>query len=103
MPDLETLLRDVRPVPDPKWAARLDARVAARFPGRPSRLQRVRMAFRAHFLALGAVGAVTSVFILMIVGLSSMDMSGDEEGSSGAGGAEPASRWCPAPAWASPA
>ena len=32
MPDLETLLRDVRPAPDPAWAAKLDARVAARFP-----------------------------------------------------------------------
>ena len=34
MPDLEMLLRDVRPAPDPAWTAKLDARVAARFPAR---------------------------------------------------------------------
>ena len=28
MPDLEMLLREVRPVPDPAWATKLDARVA---------------------------------------------------------------------------
>jgi len=27
MPDLEMLLREVRPVPDPAWTAKLDARV----------------------------------------------------------------------------
>ena len=34
MPDLETLLRDVKPAPDPAWATKLDARVAAGFPGK---------------------------------------------------------------------
>ncbi len=37
MPDLETLLRDVKPAPDPAWALKLDTRVAHRFPTPPSR------------------------------------------------------------------
>ena len=44
MPDLETLLRDVKPAPDPQWAGKLDARVAAGFPSPPSRLTRARRA-----------------------------------------------------------
>ena len=39
MPDLEMLLRDVRPAPDPDWTARLDAQVAARFPRPVPRLE----------------------------------------------------------------
>lgn len=83
MPDLETLLRDVRPEPDPKWAARLDSRVAARFPSKPSRPRRAWLAFRAHFIAFGAVGAIASVFILIVVGLSQVEMGGDDDGGSG--------------------
>jgi hypothetical protein len=35
MPDLETLLRDDKPAPDPKWATKLDSRVAAGVPTPP--------------------------------------------------------------------
>ena len=54
MPDLEMLLRDVRPAPDPAWAARLDARVAAGFPGPPPRWKKTLRALREHFAALSA-------------------------------------------------
>ena len=53
MPDLETLLRDVKPAPDQQWATKLDARVAAGFPTPPSRYRRARIAFRDHFFAFG--------------------------------------------------
>ena len=57
MPDLETLLREVRPAPDPAWAARLDTRVAAPV-SRPAAALEARrfIALREHFLAFGAVG-----------------------------------------------
>ena len=87
MPDLETLLRDVRPVPDPTWATKLDARVAARFPTPPSRLQRARAGFQAHFLALGAVGAVASVLILFVVVIApSIEMGGEDDAEPASGG-----------------
>src|SRR5215813_11292448 len=85
MPDLEMLLRDVRPVPDGAWADKLDARVAARFPGPPPRWQAALTALRQHFIALSAVGAIASVLIVLIaVGVhsSSDDMASDSGGSS---------------------
>ena len=85
MPDLETLLRDVKPAPDPKFTAKLDARVAAGFPTPPSRLKRARRAFAEHFFAFGAVGAVASVLILFVVLIgSSVELGGgDDEAASG--------------------
>src|SRR4051794_25447785 len=63
MPDLEPLLRDVRPAPDPAWAARLDTRVAARFPGPPPRWK----ALRQNFFAFGVAGALASMVIVVLV------------------------------------
>jgi hypothetical protein len=84
MPDLETLLRDVRPVPEPAWAARLDARAAAGFPGPPPRWKAPLIALRDHILALGAVGAVVSAVIaLVIVAGVTYDNTGDSEPASG--------------------
>ena len=61
MPDLEMLLREVRPAPDPAWAARLDARVAARFPGPAAALEGAAAStLRDHFLAIGAVATVAT-------------------------------------------
>ena len=50
MPDLETLLRDVKPAPDPAWTLKLDTRVAHRFPGPPPRWKRPFIAVRDHLL-----------------------------------------------------
>src|ERR1700712_3840834 len=76
MPDLETLLREVRPVPDGVWAARLDSRVAARFPGPVPRWKRMLDTFRAHFLAFGAVATVATFLIVVI---SSVDFSSSSD------------------------
>ena len=60
MPDLEMLLRDVRPAPDPAWTAKLDARVAARFPGPPPRWKAPLSPLRDHLLAFVAAAATAS-------------------------------------------
>src|SRR4051812_18901215 len=76
MPDLETILRDVRPAPEPVWAARLDARVAARFPGPPPRWKAPLIAVRQHLLAFGVVGALASMLLVLVVaGVHSSDDS----------------------------
>jgi Domain of unknown function (DUF4349) len=63
--DLETLLRDVRPEPDPAWTARLDSRVAARFPGPPPRWRRPFTFARGHLVPLGSLAAVALVVVLV--------------------------------------
>src|SRR3954449_4898408 len=67
MPDLETLLRDVRPAPEPAWAAQLDARVAAGFPGPPARWKAPFATLRANLLALGTAGSVAAIVVVLIV------------------------------------
>jgi hypothetical protein len=84
MPDLETLLREVKPEPDHQWATKLDAKVAAGFPTPPSRLKRARRTISEHFFAFGAVGAVASVLILFVVVIgSSVEMGGDDGETAG--------------------
>ena len=79
MPDLETLLRDVKPEPDHQWATKLDAKVAAGFPTPPSRFKRARRTIAEHFFAFGAVGAVASVLILFVVVIgSNVEIGGDD-------------------------
>jgi hypothetical protein len=89
MPDLEMLLRDVRPVPDPAWAARLDARVAARFPGPPPRWKRPLIALRDHMLAIGAVATVAAAAMALIVVIASIEPGGDDEEPASGGAAAP--------------
>src|SRR3954452_6579189 len=85
MPDLEMLLRDVRPAPDPAWAARLDARVAARFPGPPPRWKAPLITLRDHVLAFGVAGAVASMLAaLVLVGVHS---NGSDDAASSSSGA----------------
>src|SRR5215217_1116177 len=83
MPDLEMLLRDVRPVPDPAWATKLDARVAARFPGPPPRWKAPLIAFREHLMAIGAVATVGSLIVVLVVAGLSVDRGSDDSASSG--------------------
>lgn len=89
MPDLETLLRETKPAPDPAWTLRLDTRVANRFPTPPSRAKRVRMGFRSHLGGIMAGLVVTSVVAVTVVGVASMD--GADEADSPASMAVPAS------------
>src|SRR5690242_206075 len=89
MPDLEMLLREVRPVPDPAWATKLDARVAARFPGPPPRWKAPLIVLRDHMLAFGTVATVASLLIVLVIAAPSLHFSGSsdsDEGGSSAGG-----------------
>src|SRR4051794_6949195 len=67
MPDLEMLLRDVRPAPDPTWAARLDARVGEGFSRPPAAWKRPFHALRRHGFAFGAVAAVASALVVIVL------------------------------------
>ena len=87
MPDLETLLRDVKPAPDPAWTLKLDTRVANRFPGPPPRWKRPFIAVRDHLLAIFAALAVASVMgVIVIAGLSGAG-GGDDEATTAGGSA----------------
>src|SRR4051812_42362370 len=69
MPDLEMLLRDVRPEPDPVWAEKLDAKVAARFP-KPARRRFWQVSFlsvRQQIFAMGGVGLVAGLAALLVI------------------------------------
>jgi hypothetical protein len=72
MPDLETLLRETKPEPDPAWTLQLDTRVADRFPTPPSRAKRVRMAMRNHLGAtIAGVTVAGCAAVAVVVGVSS--------------------------------
>jgi hypothetical protein len=86
MPDLEMLLRDVRPVPDPAWAGELDARMAARFPGPPPRWKGSLSALREHFFAFGVAGAVASMLLVLVIAAVNSH-SGDDTASGGSASA----------------
>ena len=87
MPDLETLLRDVKPAPDPSFTLKLDTRVANRFPGPPPRRKRPFIAVRDHLLGIFATLAVASVMgVIVIAGLSGAG-GGDDEASTAGGSA----------------
>jgi Domain of unknown function (DUF4349) len=88
MPDLEMLLRDLRPAPDPAWAARLDARVAARFPGPPPRWKRPLIALRDHLLAIGAVATAAVAAVAFVMVIASLPQAGDDE-EAASGGSTP--------------
>src|SRR3954451_23648657 len=90
MPDLEMLLRDVRPAPDPAWATRLDSRVAARFPGPPPRWKAPLIALRDHLIALGAVTTMAVAVIALVTSGALHGGSGDDSASSGSAKSSPA-------------
>src|SRR3954464_491861 len=84
MPDLEMLLRDVRPVPNPDWAARLDKRAAAGFPGPVPGWKKKLQALRAHFAALSlATATVGALFLVVIVIAKNVDTGGSDDSASG--------------------
>src|SRR4051794_10741614 len=92
MPDLEMLLRDVRPVPNPDWAARLDKRAAAGFPSPPSRPKKGLRGLRSHFAAwsLAAASAAT-LLVIVVVGIKIQhNVSSNDFATGGSSGAAPA-------------
>jgi hypothetical protein len=91
MPDLEMLLRDVRPAPDPAWAARLDARAAAGFPGPVPPWKAKLRALRDHMAALSlATATAGTLMLILIVGVKSVG-GGDSASETSSGGASSAS------------
>jgi uncharacterized protein DUF4349 len=93
MPDLEMLLRDVRPAPDPAWAEQLDAKVAARFP-KPAKRRFWRVSFlsvRAQIFAMGGVGLVAGLAALLVITASSSYTSSSSENIVSAKAAPPSS------------
>jgi hypothetical protein len=88
MPDLEMLLRDVRPAPNAAWAEKLDARVAARFPGPVPAYKRKLQAFREHLAALMLVTAsAAAVLLVLVVVVKNVDSTGgDKEASTASSG-----------------
>jgi hypothetical protein len=82
MPDLETLLRDVRPTPRPEFTGKLDARVAARFPGPVPGWKKKLHALRDHMAALMLVSAsAAAVLLILVVAVKSVDVGGGDDGS----------------------
>src|SRR4051812_45871776 len=91
MPDLEMLLRDVRPVPNPDWTARLDKRAAAGFPSPPSRPKKALRGLRNHFAAWSlAAATAATLLVIVLVGIRVQnDASSDDIGSGGSSAAAP--------------
>jgi Domain of unknown function (DUF4349) len=82
MPDLEMLLRDVRPAPDPAWAARLDTKAAQGFPRPPAAWKRPLIALREHLFAFGALASAASVAIVLIIVVANADLGGSDDSAS---------------------
>src|SRR3954447_7995351 len=96
MPDLEMLLRDIRPVPEGAWVERLDARVAARFPGPQPRWKTTLQTLRLHFVAISAVGTVSALIIALIAAGVSSD-GGDADNADKSAPAAMSAAATPAP------
>ena len=81
MPDLETLLRDVRPTPRPAFTAKLDSRAAAGFPGPVPGWKRKLRALRDHAAALTLATATAGALLLVVVVIAkTVTVGGDDEG-----------------------
>ncbi|HWK30285.1 MAG TPA: DUF4349 domain-containing protein [Solirubrobacter sp.] len=87
MPDLETLLRDVRPTPDPAFTARLDAKAAAGFPRR-----RRAPRLRAHFAALSLATATAAGLVLIVVLIGRHVQTGGDDSATTASAPSEAAR-----------
>ncbi|RKQ92685.1 uncharacterized protein DUF4349 [Solirubrobacter pauli] len=85
MPDLETLLRETKPAPDPAWTLRMDSQVAHRFPTPPSRARRTLTTIRDHLLAIFASLAVAGVLGIVVVAAFSGVSGGDDEAATSSG------------------
>jgi hypothetical protein len=82
--DLEALVRATRPAPDPAWAARLDHRVARRFPDAAPRWYAWPFALlRANLVPAGALAGVALLVVVLVTVTHSP--SGASSGSSAGG------------------
>jgi uncharacterized protein DUF4349 len=91
LPDLEALVRATRPVPDPAWAARLDTRVARRFPDAtpPWHLWLVEL-LRANLVPVGALAGVALVVAVIAVAHPQVGSNDNASSGSSAGSSAPA-------------
>jgi hypothetical protein len=90
MPDLETLLRDVRPTPRPEFTGKLDARVAARFPVPVPGWKKKLQALRDHFAALALVTASgAAVLLILVVVVKNVSVGGDDAEYASGGSSAP--------------
>ena len=89
--DLETLVRATRPVPDPEWTARLDTRVARRFPDAapPWHLWLVQL-LRANLVPVGALAGLALAVTVIAVAHPQLGSNDNASSSSSGGGAAPA-------------
>ena len=81
--ELGELLREDPPRPDAKWARELDSRAAAGFPRPPRRSPWAVLKPARRFLVPVVSFACVA---LLVVGLSTADLSSDDSGGSGSGG-----------------
>ena len=91
MPDLEMLLREVRPAPDPGLGRAARHAGRARFPGPAAALEAPLIALRDHLLAFGAVGTVATLLIVL-VGSRAPARGGADDRASAAAQATPRRR-----------
>jgi len=83
MPDLETLLLDVRPTPRPEFTTKLDARVAARFPKPVPRWKRKLRTLREHAAGLTLAAATAGAMLLIVVVIAkNVDGGGGDDAAS---------------------
>jgi hypothetical protein len=91
MPDLETLLRDVRPTPRPEFTAKLDSRVAARFPAPLPGWKRKLHSLRDHMAALTlATATAGALMLVLVVGVKMVGSGGGDDASTASSGSAPA-------------
>jgi hypothetical protein len=86
LPDLEALVRATRPLPDLEWAARLDGRVARRFPdAAPPWYLWPRELLRANLVPAGALAGVALVVVVLVALHPSFTGNVDDSASGGSG------------------
>ncbi|HEY7077467.1 MAG TPA: DUF4349 domain-containing protein, partial [Solirubrobacteraceae bacterium] len=97
--ELQSLLTDIRPRPEPAWAARLDAQVERGFATTP-KPRRSRPRWRVPTLALGTACAIVLLIVLAATTRSPRGGFGGSDASSGGSGGGAAAPALKAPATA---
>src|SRR5829696_2270644 len=92
--DLEALLREDRPAPDPRWTRGLDAKMAAGFPSRRRRWPSLPALGLNHVVAVAACG-----LLAVVIGAAALTAGGGDDfgASGGSGGAQSAAESDAAP------
>src|SRR5829696_3650879 len=78
--DLEALLREDRPAPDPRWTRGLDAKMAAGFPSRRRRWPSLPALGLNHVVAVAACG-----LLAVVIGAAALTAGGGDDGGASGG------------------